>query len=1003
MKITKKIFSVVMTVMMIMSLMLCTQAASFSDVESTHSNYTAISTLADMGIINGYTDGTFKPDNAVTRAEMAKLISVLYGYDVATVAKSPFTDVPDDHWAVTFISTMKDVGIINGMGDGTFLPNNEVTYEQSLKMIVCALNWGEIAAQSSTPEDWSLGYRQHATRLGITKGVSVESNSSPAPRGTIAQLLYNSLDAKRAEKVVDANGQVSYKESDKAVSEERSIYNLNGARIISTPALNVDGEFIKDGYIRLKDTSGKNYEMSVGTNSALLEAAGRYVDIKYQVDTSNNMTVASYTLLGTKETIDVKKIKDVTDAYIEYYINDDYEQTKKITIDNPAVVYNNRVLKNALDFDTELKADITAVVGVDEPLNYFGTIEVSEYSAGDLITAKVYKTYYMSTAVDTKNYSVKFDGRASAVYIPVTNRENYEIIRKKSLTENATSSSISISVDSVVSICMSPSGKVYGTNYIEYIPITAKKTGSPTDITDNGSRGTTVVINGEKLIITNDNAKQDFEIGTSTTYMVDASGAIVYTTAKTSGNKKFVLFKSAGRMENDELPVTFSDVDNLNSEVNVTFENQAHIDFLSAHKNELLWIDINTKKEVNNIKLAETVDNNDDASLKSLVVHNGGDYVKISGSNYVLGGTLKDPSGKKSFDKSNTTVIIRPSASVLSSNNVTYSKSSLSDNKEYEDAVIYEVAKQDKIIKYIIANPYKGLYDTPMYVVKETPKASSIIGDVTYYNLSCYNFRTADSKDLKVAKDVVDTLALKEGDMFTFYNDCDTSGIDIDKTSNLYILMRAGDLAANKSMAATLGALTDIDADNASFAAKRSGFKTFGISATNYKPDGTYYSASLQLPIYVDNDEKTIYFAKQHGRTEIAPENLTTYVHGDDDTIAGLLSAKGYFGTQEKSFDTIKSAFEPNVTDVKISSSTRVFIYNSSSADGSKLTVYKSPSDSGEEKTMTATLGAITTLQHLNNADADTFKANLHSASLTYGYFTATQNGSSLGALFIIN
>ena len=1013
MKITKKILSVVMTVMMIMSLMICSYAASFSDVEATHSNYTAITTLADMGIINGYTDGTFKPDNAVTRAEMAKLISVLYGYDVATVAKSPFTDVADDHWAVTFISTMKDVGIINGMGDGTFLPNNEVTYEQCLKMIVCALNWGEIAAQASTPDDWSLGYRQHATRLGITKYVSVDSNSSPAPRGVVAQLLYNSLDAKRAEKVVDANGQVSFKEADASLSEERELYGLEGVRIVSTPNLNIDGEFIKDGYIRLEDSTGKKYEMSVGGYNALLEALGRFVDIKYNVNTDGSMTILSYSLLGTKETIDVKKVKDVTDSYIEYYVDEDFERTKKITIDNPAVIYNNRVLIDAYDFDTSLKGDITSTSS-DAPLNYFGNIEVFECSAGDLITAKIYKSYYMSTAVDNKNFMVKFDNREEQVYIPITNSENYEIIRKTSLTDGGeTPTSISISTNSVVSICMSPDGKVYGTNYIEYIPNRTEKTASPSNITDDGSRGVIVIFNGEpnkEYIVVNEAIKSDFVVNSSTKFMLDASGAIVYVTSKPSGNDKFVLFKSAEENDEGDVVANFCEIDNLNSNIPITFknstdENKKAVEALAKYKNELIWINPTSGKieKEDQIKLAKEIVG-DKNYFEGKILKK-----EISSSKYTFvdpkdtdGNPLKDADGNPLKDTdgdslpeykiptTNTKVIKRPNMN--SNKAVTYSSLTVSEGIDYPNPKAYMIKKDNKTTTYIIAEPYVGLLDTSnVYVVKETPNTLSGTDENQYYPVKCYNFKTGAevTNDLKIASKVVNALSLKKGDVFTYFNKIDDDATDIDSLDSIYILLRPEMIAKDKTTQAGLKTLKTYgkEEDASDFL---NGFKKFGIYKSDVKSAANSYT--LQLPISVDKEENKIYFARNRFASNTI-DAIKTYVHGEDMPTA----VKNLIGTEAWKTDLV-SKFDTTVLEATLSSSstTKVFIYDYNAQTGeAELTAYSSLTKNDEKDDIAEVLDSIVTLQDVDPNKDD----SIANVSATYTYFN---DANSLKTLFII-
>lgn len=91
--------------------------------------------LRARGIISGFADGTFQPNGKVTRAQLAAMLVRAKGLKVNPEAKPEFRDVPSRHWAYKEIAAAKAEGIISGYPDGTFAPNQPVTREQIAVMI----------------------------------------------------------------------------------------------------------------------------------------------------------------------------------------------------------------------------------------------------------------------------------------------------------------------------------------------------------------------------------------------------------------------------------------------------------------------------------------------------------------------------------------------------------------------------------------------------------------------------------------------------------------------------------------------------------------------------------------------------------------------------------------------------------------------------------------------------------------------------------------------------
>lgn len=113
-----------------------TTAGNFTDVKAGMWCNRAIATLTNMGIIKGYTDGSFQPNKSITRAELATIIARFAKLDVNT---KTFSDI-NGHWAQKNIELAAGNGWINGYEDGTFRPNNNITRAETFAMINRVLN-----------------------------------------------------------------------------------------------------------------------------------------------------------------------------------------------------------------------------------------------------------------------------------------------------------------------------------------------------------------------------------------------------------------------------------------------------------------------------------------------------------------------------------------------------------------------------------------------------------------------------------------------------------------------------------------------------------------------------------------------------------------------------------------------------------------------------------------------------------------------------------------------
>jgi uncharacterized repeat protein (TIGR02543 family) len=178
-------------------------APSFSDVPSSYWAYNAISSLSSQGIASGYPDGTFKPDNDITRAEFCAMLVKALGLTGSGTGSS-FTDVAPSDWCYGSVNTAVYAGLVYGIGDHLFAPNALVTREQMAVMVAKAMgdkapavNGTELDAFSDKADvsDWAVTGMEEAVKAGIVSGITPTTLAplSNATRAEAAAMIYKLL------------------------------------------------------------------------------------------------------------------------------------------------------------------------------------------------------------------------------------------------------------------------------------------------------------------------------------------------------------------------------------------------------------------------------------------------------------------------------------------------------------------------------------------------------------------------------------------------------------------------------------------------------------------------------------------------------------------------------------------------------------------------------------------------------------------------------------------
>jgi hypothetical protein len=183
----KKILSLVLVIALVLgsfSFAFATVATP-SDVVDTDYE-TEVETLMALGVVNGYEDGTYKPAKVVTRAELAKLIIVELGYEDLAGGTANFSDT-SGHWAEGYIALASGLGLVNGYPDGTFKPDNTVSFDEAITMVLRGLGYNDECLTGT----WPTNYKIKALNIDLLDDVDV--TAAGADRGNIAIMLYNML------------------------------------------------------------------------------------------------------------------------------------------------------------------------------------------------------------------------------------------------------------------------------------------------------------------------------------------------------------------------------------------------------------------------------------------------------------------------------------------------------------------------------------------------------------------------------------------------------------------------------------------------------------------------------------------------------------------------------------------------------------------------------------------------------------------------------------------
>jgi hypothetical protein len=190
MKTLKKTLCLVLALVMVVGVLAVSASATFTD-EDQIKNKEAADVMNAIGILNGYTDGSFRPEGTLTRAEGAKIIAyILLTPEVASELgrESTFSDC-NDKWFGGIVDYIAAKQIVIGTGNGKFSPNGKLTGYAFGKMLLTAMGKGTYNDAST----WKINVLTDAIETGLTKGASGLSWNDPITRDNAVTMALNAM------------------------------------------------------------------------------------------------------------------------------------------------------------------------------------------------------------------------------------------------------------------------------------------------------------------------------------------------------------------------------------------------------------------------------------------------------------------------------------------------------------------------------------------------------------------------------------------------------------------------------------------------------------------------------------------------------------------------------------------------------------------------------------------------------------------------------------------
>lgn len=489
----KKIISLSLSIIMCISA-LCVMPSYAADEALSEEMKDTIEILRMFDIIPEYFDYNVNINEKTTRADFVNSAAKLINLGEYKGEEIYYYDVPKTHWAYNGICALTEKGIVNGVGNKLFKPDDSITYDEAYKILLSVLGYKEYAEEKG---GYPAGYNRVANVTGLSKDVE---GTGDITLGDSFTLFYNAMITEVFDATVFGDEPVYEVSEETVLSMYHNVYYEEGV-VTGAKGITLEGDVIDKQNVMVDDVV---YQTEV----SVAEYIGMEIEFFYRLEKSaDTKTIIWARESGLSDIVEITVDGDASfdkEGFVLKYYDEAAGKSKNLVLDREmSVIYNGGVVTS----------------GVDELLNKDRyELKLIKNNKGGYAAAiiKAYENVVVSgiSAIDYVVYDRLVPGNSLNL-----DENKYEYMEIKSAAGTDTAFS-SINVNNVLSVYKSLDGL-----YMEVVVNDRNVSGDVEKVKEDDF-GTYVTINGEEYYIRS--RKLDFSVGDSLTAYLDASGEIAY-------------------------------------------------------------------------------------------------------------------------------------------------------------------------------------------------------------------------------------------------------------------------------------------------------------------------------------------------------------------------------------------------------------------------------------------------------------------------------------------